>query len=42
VLAILLLIAWSLVDPGLWWLGGVAAVLFVVGVAQMVGWVPSL
>jgi hypothetical protein len=42
VLAILLLLAWSLVDPEIWWLGVAAAALFVLGVAQMMGRVPSL
>ncbi|MCI4327208.1 MAG: hypothetical protein L3K16_06215 [Thermoplasmata archaeon] len=42
VFAIVLLIAWGVVDPALWWLGVSAGVLASIGMCQMIGWVPSI
>jgi hypothetical protein len=42
VLAVMLLIAWGLVDTALWWLGLAALVLAIVGACQLLGYIPSV
>jgi hypothetical protein len=38
---IVLLMAWSAVDPPLWPLGVLGAAVFAVGLCQLVGWIPT-